>query len=186
MEHRVVWMMPREQANALLQDYCDHVYPLLPVIHGPTTRTLVAELYTQLSCGEQIRPQVAALVLCISAIGAYFWQPGAENHSRFASAESAAKASAAWRQLAFDILRNSRGSNCVTLEEVQAWTLLTFISYSVDGCSYRFRFLHNCTLTNARELLLHLVDSPRAERDEGSVSRELKRRLWWHIAATDW
>ncbi len=179
-------MMPREQADALLHDYIDQVYPLLPVIHGPTTRTLVAELYGQLSRGEGIKPQVAALVLSIGSIAAFFWQPDAGSHGDFASTKEAAEASAMWRQWAFNILSNSKCLSRGTMEEVQAWTLLGFISYSAEGCSYRFRFFHNCALTHARELSLHLVDSPRSEHDEGGVTRELKRRLWWHIAATDW
>ncbi|KAK3309903.1 uncharacterized protein B0T15DRAFT_381513, partial [Chaetomium strumarium] len=182
-----VWMMPREQAAALVQDYVDHVYPLLPAIHGPTTQNQVMDFYARLSRGEQIEPRLAALILGIGAVSAYFWQPDAAHHSRFASAEEAAQASFAWRKWAYDILTEAQGSSRnSTLEDLQAWTLLSFMVHNVDGCSYRFRFLHNCALNAARELKVHLVDSPRAETKDNRVSREVKRRIWWQLVGTDW
>ncbi|KAK4041459.1 hypothetical protein C8A01DRAFT_34543 [Parachaetomium inaequale] len=187
LEQGFVWMMPREQAMALLQDYLDHVYPLLPVIHGPTTRHLIRKFYDGLSRREQLTPQTAALILGMSAISAYFWQPDTGHHSRFASAKEAAQASLLWRDWASDILTNTpQESGNTTLEGVQAWTLLSFMVQNVEGASYRFRFLHNCSLAAARELLLHLVDSPKSDRSEDRVTRELKRRIWWHAAVTDW
>lgn len=189
---RCAWLMPRAQAVALLQDYLEHVYPLLPVIHGPTTRDLVRGFYDGISRGEQPPPHTAALVLGIGAISAYLWQPDAGRHSRFACASDAAEASRVWRDWASDILAATatatatQGPGTSTLEGVQAWTLLSFMVHNAEGCSYRFRVLHHQSLAAAREILLHLVDSPRCARSDGCVTREIKRRIWWHIAATDW
>lgn len=183
-----VWMMPRAQATALLQDYLNHVYPLLPVIHGPTTRDLIRKFYDGISRREQLPPHTAALVLGMGAVSAYLWQPDAGHLSRFACAKDAAEASLVWRDWASDILATAatQGPGASTLEEVQAWTLLSFMVQNVEGCSYRFRIFHNQSLTAARELKLHLVDSPRYGRSDDCVTREIKRRIWWHIAATDW
>ena len=187
MEQGSVWMMPQDEAMALLQDYLDHVYPLLPVIHGPTSRDLIRKFYDGLSRGEPVVPQVAALILGMSAISAYFWQPDSGHHAYFPSSKEASESSHVWRDWAADILANtSKEPGSCTLEGVQAWTLLSFMVQNVEGCSYRFRFLHHCTIAAARELLLHVVDSPRADPNQDRVTRELKRRIWWYIAVTDW
>ncbi|KAL1864072.1 hypothetical protein VTK73DRAFT_6162 [Phialemonium thermophilum] len=183
----VVWMMTRDQAVDLLEDYADLVYPLLPVIHMGTSRSLVADVYDRLGAREPVDCRAACLILAIGATSAYFWRPDTRQHSHFASADEATRASLVWQQTAFDVLNQSRSSTGSTLEELQAWTLLSFMVLNLDGCSYRFRFLHNCALGAARELSVHLVDSPALEHDgDDNVTRELKRRLWWHIAATDW
>ncbi|KAK3300564.1 uncharacterized protein B0H64DRAFT_448873 [Chaetomium fimeti] len=187
VEQGCVRMMPLEQAMALLQDYLDHVYPLLPIIHGPTSRDLIRTFYDGLSRGGQVTPQVAALILGMSAISAYFWQPDTGHHAWFASSKDASEASNIWRNWASDILDNTpKEPGNSTLEGVQAWTLLTFMVQNVEGCSTRFRFLHYCSLAAARELLIHVVDSPKADPNQDRVTRELKRRIWWYIAGTDW
>jgi hypothetical protein len=179
-------MMPRELALALFQDFADHVFPLLPVIHAPTTRIQVTEFYDQLSRGAPVKPQVAALILSISAISAYLWQPNTDRHGHFASVREAAQLWRTWRKWAYEILTKSQASEGSTLEGVQAWVLLSSAVLNAEGCPPYFRFLHHCSLTAARELSIHLVDSPRADRSEDRVTREVKRRLWWHITATDW
>lgn len=186
-EQGCVWMMPRGQAMALLEDYLSNVYPLLPVIHGPTSRRLINEFYDRLSQAEQVKPQAAALILGIGAASAYFWQPRTGHHGHFTSAKEATQLSLVWQDWSSDILTNTTlRENSSTLEGVQAWTLLSFMVQNVEGCSYRFKSLHSCSLVAAQALSLHLVDSPRSDQNEDSVSRELKRRLWWHIATTDW
>ncbi|KAH6619310.1 hypothetical protein B0J18DRAFT_371023, partial [Chaetomium sp. MPI-SDFR-AT-0129] len=183
-----IWMMPKAQALALLEDYMEQVYPLLPVIHGATTRGLITRFYDDISRGEEKLPHyIAALILTLSALSAYFWQPDVGFHSYFTSAEEATEASEFWRDWAFDILANAtKETNAVAMESAQAWAVMTYMIHNVEGCSSRFRILHNRSLTAARELLFHLVDSPRSARNEDEVTRELKRRIWWYIAGTDW
>jgi hypothetical protein len=179
-------MMPREQALALLQDYVDQVFFLLPVIHPSTTRTQMSEFYDQLSRGGPVKPQIAALILSISAMSAHLWQPDTGRHGQFASVKEAAQLWRTWRKWAYEILTKTQASDGSTLEGVQAWVLLSFAVLNAEGCPPYFRFLHHCSLTAARELSMHIVDSPKTDRSEDRVTREVKRRLWWHIAATDW
>ncbi|EAQ93103.1 hypothetical protein CHGG_01338 [Chaetomium globosum CBS 148.51] len=166
-----VWMVPEEQTIALLQDYLDHVYPLIPIIHGPASRELIRKFYNGMACGA-VTPQVAALILGMSAISAYFWQPDTERHACFASSKEASEASHTWREWAAHILANTpKEPGGCTLEEVQAWTLLSFTVQNIEGCSYHFRLLHQSSLTAARELLIHVVDSPRADPNQDGVTR---------------
>lgn len=193
LELGVVWMMPRAAAVGLLQDYLDQIYPIHPIIHGPTTQELLGAFYDRLARQDRLEPYTVAFILALVAVGAYFWQPDNERQNYFASAKEAAQASFVWREWASDILVNAaQEPGTCTLEGVQAWALLCFLIQISEGACQRFRFLHNCTLTAARELSFHLVDGPtRADptnraTDESHVTRELKRRIWWYIASTDW
>lgn len=53
----------------------------------------------------------------------------------------------------------------------------------------RARSLHGAALTVARDIGLHKIDSPDrrpVQGKDGVVMTEIKRRLWWHVASTDW
>ncbi|KAJ9150594.1 hypothetical protein NKR19_g5203 [Coniochaeta hoffmannii] len=56
----------------------------------------------------------------------------------------------------------------------------------MEGCSNRYRYLHNRALTVARAISLHLIDAPGQGTDDNDPLTEVKRRVWWHIASTDW
>ncbi|KAL2157991.1 hypothetical protein VTH06DRAFT_4800 [Thermothelomyces fergusii] len=193
LELGVIWMMPRAAAAALLQDYLDHVYPLHPIVHGSTTRKLLGAFYDALARRDRLVPHTTAFILALAVVSAYFWQPDVGRHNYFASLREAAEASFVWRDWASDILVNTaQEPGTSTLEGVQAWVLLSFLAQTVEGASHRLRFLHSCSLTAARQLSFHVVDSPTkadpASRaaSENHVTCELKRRIWWYIAATDW
>ncbi len=73
--------------------------------------------------------------------------------------------------------------------------LLADLIYNTEALSFRFRYMQNCAVAVARELSLHLVDSPSRPRpaaaaayprDDDATTREIKRRIWWHLASTDW
>ncbi|KAL2180544.1 uncharacterized protein P884DRAFT_192252 [Thermothelomyces heterothallicus CBS 202.75] len=193
LETGVIWIMSRSAAANLLQDYLDHVYPLQPIIHGPTTRKLLGDFYDGLARRDRLAPHTAAFLLALAAVSAYFWQPDIGRHNYFAAVKEAVDASFIWRDWASDILVNTaQEPGTSTFEGVQAWALLSFLVQTAEGASHRFRFLHNCSLAAARELSLHLVDSPtkadpsNRAGDENPINCELKRRIWWHIAVTDW
>jgi hypothetical protein len=183
---RVIHMMTREEALLLLDDFTDHAYHLLPIVHESSARALIIEFYARLSQGQEVRPAEAALILTIASTSAYFWHKDAQLHADLKSSENAARAALAWRRTAWDILNESMRIGRPCLEGVQAWSILAYLIYNVDGCSASFRFLHNCSVSVARELSLHIVDSPRSEQNDDLVTREIKRRIWWHLAATDW
>ncbi|BDD58909.1 hypothetical protein MAP00_004148 [Monascus purpureus] len=178
--------MTRGEALSLLQDFVDRSYHLLLIIHESSTRSLVDQFYTRLSNGQRVNPSHASLILSISAISAYFWDESTTSHHGFASAAEAIQASLVWRTSALDILDGPRRGSYPCLEEIQARAILAYLVYSWEGCSARFRFLHSGSLVLAREMSLHLTDSPRSEQNDSPITKEIKRRLWWHLASTDW
>ncbi|KAF9872004.1 hypothetical protein CkaCkLH20_10636 [Colletotrichum karsti] len=104
----------------------------------------------------------------------------------FPSSEEATQAALAWFKSALNILDQSQQIAYGSLEEVQARAIIAYLMYNFEGCSGRFRFLHSCSLAAAREGCVHLVDSPSMEQQDDAITKEIKRRLWWHIVSTDW
>lgn len=183
---RSTWLMTQGEALLLLQDFIDDSYHLLPIIHESSTRSLVEEFYTRLSQNKVVDPAHAALILSISATSAYFFNEETGSHHTFASSEDAVQASQSWLQSAMYILNELQQAISGGLEEIQARVILSYLVYNVEGCSALFRFLHSCSLAVARDACLHLVDSPDAEHRDDAPTREIKRRLWWYLASTDW
>ncbi|KAI1633477.1 hypothetical protein F4809DRAFT_623048 [Biscogniauxia mediterranea] len=184
---KVIWMMTREEALLLLQDFVDNPYHLLPIIHEPSTRSLIDKFYSQQENGQAVDPKCAALILGIAASSAQFFNSDMGSRHIFPTPEEAAQLSVAWSQSALSILEESCRSSRHSIEEVQARTILAYVIYNAEGCSSRFRFLHSCSLAAARDISLHLLDSPSMADKLGDLTtREIKRRLWWHLASTDW
>lgn len=173
--------MLREEALLLLQDFVDNPYHLLPIIHESSARALIDEFYTCGSRYEKVNPAHAALILSISATSASFFNKNMKCHYNFASSEEAAQASLTWRQSALLTLDESQRTASGCLEEIQARAILAYLVYNTESCSARFRFLHSSSVAAARDASLHLIDSPGSQHKDN-----VPRRLWWHIASTDW
>jgi hypothetical protein len=177
--------MTRHEALLFLQDFFENPYHLLPIIHESSGPIFINEFYDSLLSGQTVNPACAALILGISAVSAYFWSDHIKSHYNFASANEAARASIIWRRSSQNILDQSQHTyNC--LEDIQARAILAYLVYNVEGCSAQFRFLHSCSVAVAHDGSLHLVDSPRTEQQDDAPTREIKRRLWWHLASSDW
>lgn len=68
---------------------------------------------------------------------------------------------------------------------------LVFLLYHADGFSLKVRALHGSAISVAKELGLHRTDAvrnglPPPKNQEDVVDREVRRRIWWHLACTDW
>ncbi|GJC85496.1 putative transcription factor lepB [Colletotrichum liriopes] len=180
------WLMTREEALVLLQDFIENPFHLLTIIHAPAAKLMVDNFYRSLAQGEDPNPAHAALILSIAATSAFFYNEGSKSLGSFTSTEEATHTALGWFKSALNILEKSRPSTYSCLEEVQARSVLAYLVYNMEGCSARFRFLHSCSLAAARENCLHLIDSPSSEQQDDVTAREIKRRVWWHIVSTDW
>ncbi|KAI1347072.1 hypothetical protein F5Y01DRAFT_257508 [Xylaria sp. FL0043] len=180
-------MMTREEALLLLCDFCENPYHLLQIIYEPSARSLINTFYTQLESGHEGDPTAAALILSIASTSASFFHHRS-THKIFASIEEADQASAAWRQAALAILDETQFSTQGSLERCQARAIIAYVVSNVEGCSARYRLLHSYSMAIARDMSLHLIDSPTmaADKSDDLLTKEMKRRLWWHLASTDW
>lgn len=182
------WVMRRKEALSLLQDFVDNAYHLLHVVHLDTLRLLINQFYTQIERdrGASADPAHAALILGIAATTAFFWDERVTCQHSFESDRAAQQASHAWRCSAVDLLATVQQSVTMSLEAAQAYTIIAYLHYNVDGHSAQFRLLHASSVAACREISIHLVDMPGSDSADDAATKETKRRLWWHVVATDW
>ncbi|KAI0402303.1 hypothetical protein F4802DRAFT_576647 [Xylaria palmicola] len=184
---RSALIMTREEALLFLHDFFENPYHLLPILYEPSVRSLVNTFYSQLEQGQEADPTVAALILSIASTSASFFNNDTTARYIFASTDEATQVSIAWRETALTILDDPRFPCNRSIEECQARTILAYVVSNVEGCSAQYRLLHSCSVAIARDIALHLVDSAAtAETSDDGPTREMKRRLWWHLASTDW
>ncbi|KUJ10115.1 uncharacterized protein LY89DRAFT_597337 [Mollisia scopiformis] len=178
-------------ASLLIQNYEANVDFLCHILHIPTVKSLAKTFYLQLSQNESVLPGQAALLLSTFAISAYFYQPF-ERSEVATTKEDGIRLSKSLIKGALDVLDHSRRNTSGTLEDVQAYILMSFVTYHLDGFSARGRILFAAALSIARELRLHQLDADETTPAESETSirvlidREVKRRVFWQIASTDW
>lgn len=190
-------MPTREDAQILFQDYVDNSYfQIANVLHLPYIQSTIDQVYQQLRQGHKVDLGSAALILSFCAASAFFWDQGFPTKFNFPSNDddddNAAAAAAAqchlWRGAAWDLLDQAQRSACHSLDAIQGRMILADLLHNLEGITSRFRQLHSCARTSAYELRLHLVDLPGHHHHltDNPFLREIKRRIWWHLVATDW
>lgn len=183
---RTVSLPLREDAFALLDDYVENYLALNRVISETSARALIHDVYSRLARGQEVKNDHIAFTLAICADSAFNWNQEASRLVIFESEDEAARQSFHWRKIIWDLLDHSQRAGGSSLEGVQARMILQDMIYNQEGGSARWRYLLSSTLASARELFLHLIDSPAYENKDDSSTREIKRRVWWHLVSTDW
>ena len=172
--------------------YQKHIEYLHHVTYSASVRRSLDEFYTTLECGETPSTAVAALLMSIFAsVAAFQFAVSHKMDLLGIPAEEARLVSLKWTKATFDCLDNSRRAGWPTLEDLQANVTIFFLMYNLEGFSTRSRMGTAHALSIAKDLSLHKIDSPGAKKERESehvnyVELEIKRRVWWHMAATDW
>lgn len=178
-------------AVLLLQNYESVVDPLCRVLHLPSVRSMLKSFYWQLNQARSPPPGEAALLLSLFALSAFFYQ-GSVGSQVPQGGEDSLQLSKAFATSALDVLDHSRRATSGTLEDVQAYILMMFVIFHFDGFSARGRLLLTTAISLARDLGLHRLDSEAGDLDGRTssarvlIDREVKRRVFWFLASTDW
>ncbi|KAB8239309.1 Zn(II)2Cys6 transcription factor [Aspergillus alliaceus] len=151
-------------ASWLLERYTEYIAYIHYVVHIPSSRLLLEDAYKQLSLGSSPEPGHVALLLSIFASTAYMLEAKAAD----------------------SLFLNQANAVSCSIEDVQAAIILSFIIFNIEGFSSRFRTTSSSALIMARDLSLHRIDADTFRDNEDPVQIEIKRRIWWHMAATDW
>ncbi|KAK0106282.1 hypothetical protein ONS96_003922 [Cadophora gregata f. sp. sojae] len=178
----------RRQGEILLEYYLNHVNWIYHLIHKPTVRRLFDTLYTKIDMGEMPDFGHLSLIATIFALSAYFCSPSSGLY--FKSSE-AMNYSRRWTKLAQEALS---AANCLahpTVETLSALILIAGHMMANIGAIATLRTLSVTIMHTARTMSLHTLDTSRNKklREDTTVDHvdlEVKRRLWWHIASTDW
>ena len=186
---RCILLPQHSQAVQLFNAYVEQVDPMQHVIHVPSVRRAIERLYARMQVGERIEPNDAVLISSILASISSYWSP-AEPTGIFDTVQSACNATHHWLKTTLDILEHVKRTSSATLETVQASAVLAFLIYHMEGFSPKVRAILAGALSAARDLGLHRTDShidtPQQESQMDVVYKEMCRRVWWHLAGTDW
>jgi hypothetical protein len=168
-----------------MQRYIKDITYLHHVIHTPTLRATVDQLYADLSAGTQVKIEKASLVLSILASVACLWT------SDPSSVVDSNHQSLLWIKATLDVLEHSQRSGNVSIETVQAIIIVAFAICNLEGVSQRYRAMMSTALSISRGLELHRLDLSRPLGTlqipkYNNVERETARRVWWYLASTDW
>jgi hypothetical protein len=131
------------------------------------------------------------LILSVIALGVILEPLEGSIETVLPTLKERLKISALYLRATMDCLEQHRRRTDHSLESVQAMLVLLFLMNHIDTQSLRYRVLLADAVTVSHSLGLHLVDSPSSRPNvsqEGSdlVTQEMKRRVWWYVAAMDW
>lgn len=180
-------------ARVLFDRYAKYICHFHHIIHLPTLRKILEAFYQKLSQSQTVDTDHGALLLSIFATVVCYtkWtEPDSvpidistERHNVFQL----------WFRSALDLLDHSRRVLQASIEIVQTSIIIVFLDYNLEGFTSRTRAILAQGLHSAKELSMHRIDSPQATRRRAAsttidsmIDLEMKRRIWWHLVATDW
>lgn len=184
---QVVEIPTREDALEFFLVYLNNSDSQVPnILHRSSVQVSIVDVYSHLQQGHKINLGSAGLILSICAAGALLWEEGFSSRFSFLSDDNAATQCIVWRTATWDLLDQAQRIGLHSLEAIQARLILAEILYNMEGTTSRYRYVQSCARTAAYELRLHLVDLPGNMSADTPFLREMKRRIWWHIASNDW
>lgn len=140
--------------------------------------------------GIRVRSKVTnvrklSLIATILASAAQFWAP--QPDVAFSEADARA-AALRWTDLATKALIEANHQHEPSIETLQATIIM---GQFLPGTAGPKRTFLGTVVHSARTLGLHQTDSRRncqrrMETEHDLADLEVRRRLWWHIVATDW
>ncbi|RMZ08299.1 hypothetical protein D0860_04709 [Hortaea werneckii] len=180
----------RVETWKLFKSYEDHLDALQHIIYVPHIQRAIDELHNAMDAGKMPQWSSAALILAITASIAGYWGLGEAHHSFFASPSEAMTVAMYWTRCALDVMDYAWRTSTPDLETIQTSIVLVFLLYHLEGFSPKLRHIHGTAIMKARDIGLHLTDSAQAKRSEETreqiIDAEMRRRVWWHLASTDW
>lgn len=183
--------LPDEDVGLQFFDiYMEQLDPVQHMLHGPTTRRSVKQLYRKLQIGEHVDLNETVLLLTTLTSITSYWGLSENSSSVFASQQTAINVAVLWLRGGLDVLEHVRRTSSASMETVQAGIIIVFLIYHIEGFSPKVRAMMYNTLAAAKDLGMHRTDDaaflPPEQSQLEIVDREMRRRLWWHLASTDW
>lgn len=187
---KCAWLPLYEESKQIVDKYLTEITYLHHVVHIPSVRVLVDDLYRNLSSKNTVKLGHVSLLLAILASTAFFWTERDMDKPVFSSVAEADAQSKIWMKIALEVLEYSRVTNSEALEDIQATIIVSFLVCNIVGITSHARYLFATATSMAWQLSLHRIDHPNnAVLDlprPDSVQAEICRRVWWYLVATDW
>ncbi|KAL5619778.1 hypothetical protein FOVSG1_002000 [Fusarium oxysporum f. sp. vasinfectum] len=192
IEPRHIQLPPKWEVMRLFQVYFQYLGHVQNIIYEPHAGILVDEAYDQIvNVSATTAPRGLALILSVIALATILEPVDSNLTSAIPILKERLLLFAAYIRMAMDCLEQHRRRADHTLDNVQALILLSFGIHHTETFSPRYRVLLAEAIAVSHSLGLHVVDRVPVRRgqskvDGDPVTQEIKRRVWWYLAATDW
>jgi hypothetical protein len=172
-------------ARSLLEHYVQAVDCLHREIHAPSTRNLLETTYTLIL--HSIPPTIESLTLliCIFASSA-FYIFREDSPSKFDKLKLNPKQHHIWKETAMKMIMGPEAIFSLSMESLQSTLIMLYLLWDSEGQSERFHALKGLALTKTIQMKIHKMDIKSTDEEQDMIRQELRRRLWWHLACTDW
>lgn len=187
-----IQLPPRLEALRLFKIYSASIGQFQHIIYEPHFCNLVEEVYHQVNnVSTTTAPPGLALILAIIAVAVLLEPLSGSLESVLPIIKARFRRCAIYIRSSMDCLEQHRRRMNHTFESVQAMLVLVFIINHIEALSPRYRTLLSEAVTISHNLGLHLIDSKTTKRRlpqdaTDQVTQEMKRRVWWYLAAMDW
>lgn len=172
-------------ARLLFEHYVQTADCLHREIHVPSTRTLLEVTYNELSGSMMGLHETIILFLSIFASSA-FYVCHSHSHAISDQLKDASKWHNTWKEAALLALLQPDAIRSSSLVSLQTILIMTYLIWDTEGQSSMFHTLRGIAHSKAIQMKIHRLDAHHPTEDDDVIVTELKRRLWWHLASTDW
>jgi hypothetical protein len=189
----IILLPHRQEATDLLDTYNRHIEYLHHVTYTPWLEDALKETYDAIDA--EVEPSVGSVALLLGIFAsscAFFQATSPDQVPRHVSVFEAQRLTTTFLKSALDCLDARSRLATANLEALQAFVTVFFLMYNLEGLSSRARIGVTKAVGIAKDLGLHRLDlevPSSANVVRGScwnVEIEIKRRIWWHLVATDW
>lgn len=184
---------PYRVTVTLFESFVANVEHVCYILHDGSMRGILKRVYLGLNQGKgkSIATSHAALTLSMLSLAAFFYQPYDVSEIATTGSECL-QLTAFWGRCALRAMSHSQQTSAGTLEDVQAHILMTYVAFHVEGFSTLRHHHMGMSVSLATSLRLHRIDLGTDPSKlityslSAMIDREVKRRVFWHVASTDW
>jgi hypothetical protein len=178
-----------EDAEMLLDYFTKTIDASYRMLHIPTTWQSLRDFYTDLKHGLLPSATQVSFFLGVFAGSVYASKNGFQFATVALQGYSQKVLAERWMKQAVILLTNPPVPPSV--QALQTCMNLAHLCTQIEGFSGSFGILSVTGLQMARSMKIHWLDSvlyreQRRKHGADLVELEVKRRIWWHMVASDW